>query len=308
MSEVFLIVNSPQNTIRLENTEKTWSVGRGRQNDVVIEDQYVSRVHFQLTPIRDQSGYFITDMGTRNGTFLNGKKISKPTILKNGDEIRVGSAVIEFRCTDVAYETSTEQTSIFNEKALITTLVVDIRDYSVLGSQLGESRIGEILSLWTRQCSAILSQTQSWNHKYIGDAVMAIWRHNSYPDAEEIIQMLRVVDLIADYTASLHRVFSLNKPLAVGAGINTGHGMVGTTGSREAPDFSAVGPAVDLAFRLEAKTRNLESVDLLIGADTFMSDPPIQGFKSYSVAVKGQSGQVSTYGISFQELSCSLTQ
>lgn len=71
------------------------SFGRSPMADVTIHDPYVSSSHARI----GESGgdWVLFDNGAANGTFLNGKRISQPTPLRSGDQIRIGSATVEVR-------------------------------------------------------------------------------------------------------------------------------------------------------------------------------------------------------------------
>jgi len=64
------------------------TIGRASDNDVVLDDDQVSRRHAVLR--RQNGSYVITDMGSRNGTFVNDKRITAPQPLNIGDTIQVG--------------------------------------------------------------------------------------------------------------------------------------------------------------------------------------------------------------------------
>jgi ABC-type multidrug transport system ATPase subunit/pSer/pThr/pTyr-binding forkhead associated (FHA) protein len=68
------------------------TVGRLPDNDVVLDDLLVSRRHAQLdlTP----SGYRLTDLGTGNGTYVNGQRVTE-TVLQPGDVIGIGHALLQ---------------------------------------------------------------------------------------------------------------------------------------------------------------------------------------------------------------------
>lgn len=66
------------------------TLGRAPSNDVVVDDDEVSRQHAVLR--RQDGGYVIADMGSSNGTFVNGKRITAPQPLRVGDTIRIGRA------------------------------------------------------------------------------------------------------------------------------------------------------------------------------------------------------------------------
>jgi pSer/pThr/pTyr-binding forkhead associated (FHA) protein len=70
-------------------------VGRSSQVDITIDDDKVSRRHAQLTVVADQ--WAIEDLGSTNGTSLNGDVLIGRRVLRDGDELRVGSTTIAFR-------------------------------------------------------------------------------------------------------------------------------------------------------------------------------------------------------------------
>lgn len=66
----------------------TITIGRSPRNDIVIKDNFVSKKHLQIT---DQNGtYFIEDLNSANGTYLNGELIHDIIELRNGDRIGIG--------------------------------------------------------------------------------------------------------------------------------------------------------------------------------------------------------------------------
>jgi hypothetical protein len=70
------------------------TLGRSRQCDVVLADPNVSRQHAEIRP--RGGSWVLTDLGSTNGTLLNGRRIDRPEVLKAGDEIEVGTSVITF--------------------------------------------------------------------------------------------------------------------------------------------------------------------------------------------------------------------
>jgi Zn-dependent protease with chaperone function len=69
-------------------------IGRNLDNDIVLNNERVSRYHAEI--IRQGSSYFIVDQHSRNGVWLNGKKITAPTQLKAGDRIRISKHEFTF--------------------------------------------------------------------------------------------------------------------------------------------------------------------------------------------------------------------
>jgi uncharacterized protein YkwD len=66
------------------------AIGTHPSNDVVLDDTTVSRRHATIT--RQPGGFELADLGSTNGTFVNGRQVRKPIAVKSGDEIRFGSA------------------------------------------------------------------------------------------------------------------------------------------------------------------------------------------------------------------------
>ena len=71
------------------------TIGRGRDADLVLADELVSRRHAQVVP--SGPGAVVEDLGSRNGTFVNGQLIHGPTRLEPGDQLQLGVTLVELR-------------------------------------------------------------------------------------------------------------------------------------------------------------------------------------------------------------------
>lgn len=81
------------------------TVGKAASNDLTIEDPAVSRLHAVLERYGDD--WAIRDVGSRNGTFVNGERCINERLLRDQDEIRLGATVCIFRSTSSAQATVT---------------------------------------------------------------------------------------------------------------------------------------------------------------------------------------------------------
>lgn len=63
-------------------------IGRNRGNDIVLKDPFVSKKHFEI--IKVENDYFLGDLASANGTYLNKEKIDDIVKLENGDILKVG--------------------------------------------------------------------------------------------------------------------------------------------------------------------------------------------------------------------------
>ncbi len=68
------------------------TVGRSKENDLVLKDQYISNQHAKITLEEDQ--FFLEDLDSANGTYLNGDRLIDVVKLMNGDRVRFGQ--VEF--------------------------------------------------------------------------------------------------------------------------------------------------------------------------------------------------------------------
>ena len=70
------------------------TLGRGRQSDVVLNDPNVSRHHAEIRP--RGGSWVLTDLGSTNGSQLNGRRIDGSEVLRDGDEIELGESAMTF--------------------------------------------------------------------------------------------------------------------------------------------------------------------------------------------------------------------
>ena len=70
------------------------TLGRSRECDIVVDDANVSRQHAELRP--RGGAWVLSDLGSTNGTRLNGRSIQAPEVVRPGDEIEVGASLITF--------------------------------------------------------------------------------------------------------------------------------------------------------------------------------------------------------------------
>lgn len=298
-----------------------WTVGRSDDNNLVLPDRWISRNHAMLQGMEDGSFYLI-DLGSRNGTFINGRRVSVPVILQDGDIIIFGQTEIAFSSVNrpVAPKISDSQdaktdstaTAMLHVRRLISVMVVDIRDFTGLTRQLDDKILSEAIGTWFRRAGEILTQYGSGVDKYIGDAVMAVWVHGPEGAShDEVLHILQAVSTLATMTSRLHEQFPLPFPLRIGAGLNTGSAMVGNTGSANRPDYTALGDTVNAAFRLETSTKQL-GIDLAMGETTYEVLQTLGAnefyFQRHTVLLKGYDSPMTAYGSTFASLNQFLVQ
>lgn len=92
---------------RVDLTADRLTIGRVAENDVaLVHDPTVSELHAVLE--RFPAGWCVSDLGSSNGTWLNGERVWGAHRVRHGDEIRVGSTRLLFRDWDSAHKPATE--------------------------------------------------------------------------------------------------------------------------------------------------------------------------------------------------------
>lgn len=100
-------------------------IGKAPTNDIVINDKTVSREHLVVF-IDDDKNVFITDLGSTNGTYVNGVRIEESVKLETLDVLRVGNSLVEWPQflvsndnLDKVYETLKDPAPIYIEKPVL---------------------------------------------------------------------------------------------------------------------------------------------------------------------------------------------
>ena len=89
-----LVIEEPGNKSReIELVEPTTEIGRHEEGHIVLHDPRSSRRHCRIH--KTDGGYELEDLGSRNGTLLNGKRVDRQ-LLSPGDRIEIGKSKIYF--------------------------------------------------------------------------------------------------------------------------------------------------------------------------------------------------------------------
>lgn len=87
-----IVQGGPEKGREIPLSQDLLTIGRLQGSDVVIDDRLASRRHAEIE--RRHGQYVVNDCGSRNGTFVNGQRISEAHMLRDGDEIQIG---LEFK-------------------------------------------------------------------------------------------------------------------------------------------------------------------------------------------------------------------
>ncbi|MGO9788374.1 MAG: FHA domain-containing protein [Solirubrobacteraceae bacterium] len=102
--ELEIVSGQEPRSVRLDADRTT--IGKASDNDVALsDDPAVSRLHAAVE--RFAAGWVVTDLGSSNGTWLNGDRVTHPRRIRDGDEIRVGQTRLIVRAASATPETAT---------------------------------------------------------------------------------------------------------------------------------------------------------------------------------------------------------
>jgi adenylate cyclase len=304
-----LEVTGPDTDRQIPLTElSTVDIGRGRDNFLCLASQSISRNH-ALIRRRVDGGFTIIDVGSRNGTEVNGRRIDGTVDLTDGDSIQIGEYRLIFHAPSGPVsknslrrgpDTGVDSTRLVVSHKPVTVLVMDLHDYTGLSRRLQPDQISWLLSKLGDRATGIFSSRQAWNFKTIADAVMGVWVHESISSVAD--QIRQPLSAALDMRAAVIKIGErLGVPLQMGAGMTTGEAAIGGLGAQSKVDV--IGDSVNLAFRLEAATRPAGE-DMLVCESTHvvLGGATAGLFRERVTPIKGYDEPVHAYGISFEAL------
>jgi len=275
------------------------SIGRDRGNDVVLSDLKVSRNHALVRRL-GKSDYYLIDSGSSNGSRVNGRRITSPTLLVDADRITTGGSSFVFaqesRASAFTNSLSLQATMIMDEPVIkeITILVADIRGFTRISEQLSIQALTRLMNQWFDRVSEAIVENRGTVDKFIGDCIFARWESDNSRD--NVINALHTACVLNDVTTGLYQKFpELSEPLRMGVGINTGMASL-EVGS----DNTALGDAVNLAFRLETASKEL-GADIVLSESTYSNLPEhFWNEMAQQIKVKGKAAPVKVVGIGYE--------
>lgn len=246
-------------------------IGRGEDATLKLADFEVSRQHATIK--RDGQHYWLVDLGSANGSFVNDEALAVARVLRAGDRLQFGSSVFLFEqaAVEKPHVSLSDKTQVLFRSPTVlkgqpvTLFVADLKGFTGISAQLAPADVAALLQEWYADCNAIMKDYGATIDKFIGDCLFAYW-HGVAPDisvkAVQAAQALRAAELAASSpTRSLLRRQGIT--LDCGIGLHVGDVAVGAMGKGV---NTALGDAVNVAFRIESLTRKLER-PLLVSAE-----------------------------------------
>lgn len=277
-------------------------LGRSPDATIRLQDGGVSRQH--ATVRRDGSLYWVSDLGSANGSFVNDVAVTTARALRHGDRIQLGTCLFTFETDDGDHTgQSMSGANMLHTVALpvktvkATLLVGDLRNFTNLSAQLSAEEVAAMLREWYAQCEQVLKSRGAIIDKFIGDGVFAYWAGDSLDVRAKATEAARLLSgpEASDSPVRKHLKEVRNLEVHCHVGLNIGDVALGAMGRGV---NTAVGEAVNVTFRIESLTRKLQ-VPVLAGA-TFLEGWPdgLAHYKNVGVhPVKGQPDPVEVYAL-----------
>ena len=230
------------------------SIGRSAKNTIVLDSPSISRRH-AIINVQNVGEFWLIDLGSSNGTFLNKRRVHQPTRLSAGDNIVIGDNAFVFRQPiEIANEYQTacaERTLRAIENVPCWLLVADIENFTPLSRTLVSDELAVLIGGWVATCKEIIEAHEGMINKYLGDGFFAYWREES-----------NTTNNVAAALEQLKQAQAKDNPrfrLAVH------FGMVASGGVPSMGEQSLMGKDVNFVFRMEKLAGSL-GISLLTSA------------------------------------------
>jgi adenylate cyclase len=127
------------------------TIGRSRESDIFLPDQWLSRQHAEIRQKAD--GFYVADLRSKNGTLLNGEPVREECRLRDGDVITLGEHMLTFSTGDLAdleEDREPEGTRVFSAKELSDISTKPAIDAAELARQ------NRVLAILSQAASALV--------------------------------------------------------------------------------------------------------------------------------------------------------
>lgn len=238
-------------------------IGRSDDANVRIADAGVSRQHATIR--REGVHYWLVDLGSANGCYVNDVALTSARVLRDGDRLQFGAAIYLFNQKEslagrdtgsIGMKTQVLRRNPIPVKTQPSTLLVgDLRGFTQLSSQLEPDQVADLLREWYADCNTIMKRTGAMIDKFIGDCVFAYWpgtESDIRAKAFEAARSLREIEMSSN--TPVRKLLKEQKGIILDCrvGLHVGNIAIGAMGKGI---NTALGDAVNLTFRIESLTR-----------------------------------------------------
>jgi len=275
-------------------------IGRCSECQIIIADSRVSRRHAMIR--RQEGGFYLFDLGSFNGSYLNGSRVTAARQLRHGDVLSFADHEYQYgergeKSTPTSLEESGGSTTALIRSTPVVLLVSDIKGFSELSESIEADDLAQVIGSWYSDCERILDEAGATVDKFIGDCVLAYW---TTVNQDSLTASLRAAEQLLASCARIYQerpdIFEkIHRQFEIGVAIHTGKVAYGGMSQGE---FTLVGDPVNLTFRLESLTRDLGR-NVLLSGDFVRQWPEVRSCcKNHGVhRVKGRVQGVEVFSV-----------
>lgn len=231
----------------------TCFVGRSATSNIVLLDDKVSRRH-AMVHLQGRDEFWLIDLGSSNGTYLNGRRVSQPSRLTDRDEIRIGDHSFTFRHPKA--EAGSETTAVGAEKTVqqikslnCWLLLADIEASTQFIKQLPADEAPRMTGRWLANCKQIIDDSHGTINKFLGDGFLAYWVDNEKAPGS-VVRALAALKGLQEQPEPRFRIALHYGKVFVGGAANLG-------------EESLLGNEVNFAFRIEKLAGSIGTLRLI---------------------------------------------
>ena len=236
--------------------------GRKKESTICLPDNRVSRRHAMIRR-QEEGQYWFYDLGSFNGSYVNGERVTTVRQLEGGDVIRICDFEYSFDLQRPGEEETEVQTDMQVVPMII--LVSDIKGFTRLSEVIPHDELAQAIGSWYGYCDQVLTEHGAAIDKFIGDAVLAYWTDTSVNARKWAMSAARYLrescDLIQEEMKWTFERYNMD--FTSGVALHLGEVSWGQLGQG---GLTMLGDAVNTTFRIQALTRSLGS-DVLVSSD-----------------------------------------
>ena len=202
---------------------------------------------------------------------------------------------------EVAQEALTHGTKLGGELIECTVLFSDIRGFTSISESLPPDELMSLLNRYMSMMVEVIVENGGMVNKFGGDSLLAIFGTPLNPADNHAAQAVRSAQAMFKALDIFNQ--EVNSPhLQIGVGIATGSVVAGNIGGRERIEYTVIGDTVNLASRLEGKTKEIEG-NTLISAETYEQAFQTITFQAEhlpNISVKGKKESFGAYAMDIE--------
>ncbi len=217
------------------------SLGRGLDNTVRLANDHASRNH-AILQAQGNGEFWLVDLGSSNGTSVNGRRISRPQALKDGDRLDLAGSGMLFHAAIQPPDAGIDEDSLGSTllrvvKRSCWLMVADIAGSTRMAQALPPEQVPRITGGWFKTCREVIEKHDGHMNQYLGDGFFCYWEDGAGANGRVLAALRDLADLQSTASPAFRVV------------VHRGMTVLGSVPTLTAQNLH--GPAVNFVFRME---------------------------------------------------------